>query len=138
MLGFFKYFSFFSETLQAVAHRIGWELHPTTLSVVLPVGISFYTFQSLSYTSDVYAKRLKPTRNYLDYTTFVCFFPQLVAGPIERAGHLLGQFQSHRVFNYQLATDGCRQVLCGVFEKIMLAGNLAKVVDSVYGASMLD
>ena len=100
-----------------MALQIGWELHPITLSVVLPVGISFYTFQSLSYTLDVYAKRLKPTRNYLDYTTFVCFFPQRVAGPIERAGHLLGEFQSHRVFDYQLATDGCRQILEGGVQK---------------------
>lgn len=136
VLGFFKYFNFSSENLQVVAHQIGWELHPITLSVVLPVGISFYTFQSPSYTLDVYAKRLRPTQNYLDYTTFVCFFPQLVAGPIERAGHLLAQFQSHRVFDYQLATDGCRQVLWGAFKKMVLADNLAKVVDPAFGAGL--
>jgi alginate O-acetyltransferase complex protein AlgI len=136
VLGFFKYFNFSSENLQVVAHQIGWELHPITLSVVLPVGISFYTFQSPSYTLDVYAKRLRPTQNYLDYTTFVCFFPQLVAGPIERAGHLVAQFQSHRVFDYQLATDGCRQVLWGVFKKMVLADNLAKVVDPAFGAGL--
>lgn len=136
VLGFFKYFNFFTENLAGLASQIGVEFHPVTLTVILPVGISFYTFQSLSYTLDVYSGRLKPTRNYLDYTTFVCFFPQLVAGPIERAGHLLGQFQNHRVFDAQIAADGCRLILWGMFKKMVLADNLSSVVDPLYGADL--
>ncbi len=138
VLCFFKYFNFFAESIQAVCAAAGWELTPIVLKVVLPVGISFYTFQSMSYTIDVYRRRLEPTRSWLDYATFVCFFPQLVAGPIERAGHLLSQFQRERVFDVELARDGCRQILWGVFKKMVLADNLSRLVDSSYGFGLAD
>ena len=138
VLCFFKYFNFFAETVQTVFAALGWEVTPFVLKVVLPVGISFYTFQSMSYTIDVYRKKLEPTRSWLDYATFVCFFPQLVAGPIERAGHLLSQFQRERVFDAELARDGCRQILWGVFKKMVLADNLARLVDLSYGTGLAD
>jgi alginate O-acetyltransferase complex protein AlgI len=136
VLGFFKYFNFFAESFQAMCAAVGWQLGPLWVNIVLPVGISFYTFQSMSYSIDVYRGQLKPTRSFLDYATFVCFFPQLVAGPIERAGHLLGQFQRDRHFDEALARDGCRQILWGVFKKMVLADNLARFVDTAYGSGL--
>jgi alginate O-acetyltransferase complex protein AlgI len=132
LLGFFKYFGFFAENLQTFLAAIHWHVSPVTMQILLPVGISFYTFQSLSYTIDVYRRQLQPTRSWLDYATFVSFFPQLVAGPIERASSLLPQFQAPRVFDPGLARDGCRQILWGVFKKMVLADNLAVMVDAAY------
>jgi D-alanyl-lipoteichoic acid acyltransferase DltB (MBOAT superfamily) len=105
-----------------------------TLNVVLPVGISFYTFQSMSYSIDVYRRRLRGTNNLIDYMAFVSFFPQLVAGPIERAGHMLPQFTTPRRFDYAQATDGCRQILWGFVKKLLVADTIAPVVQAAYSA----
>jgi D-alanyl-lipoteichoic acid acyltransferase DltB (MBOAT superfamily) len=102
------------------------------LRIILPVGISFYTFQTLSYTIDVYRRKMEPTRRLLDYMTYVAFFPQLVAGPIERATHLLPQFYRRRRFDSEAAVDGCRQMLWGLFKKLAIADNLSRVADATY------
>ena len=133
LLGFFKYANFFVDNLELIATQLGVQLSPFTLKVILPVGISFYTFQTLSYTIDIYRNQLQPTRSLIDYLAFVSFFPQLVAGPIERASHLLPQFLSPRQFNDQMARDGLRQMLVGFFKKMVLADNLAVIVDGTYG-----
>ena len=133
LLGFFKYFKFFAANFRLLVSQLGWNVDPLTLHIILPVGISFYTFQTMSYTIDVFRRRVKPTANLLDYCTYVSFFPQLVAGPIERAGRLLPQFTSPRRFDYEQAVDGCRQILWGFFKKMVLADNLAALVsNSVY------
>jgi D-alanyl-lipoteichoic acid acyltransferase DltB (MBOAT superfamily) len=134
MLGFFKYFNFFADTLEGLLESLGLAVDQVTLQIVLPVGISFYTFQTLSYTVDVYRGKMAPTRNLLDYMTYVAFFPQLVAGPIERAPRLLPQFGSARHFSASAARDGCRLILWGFFKKVVIADSLAGVVDSIYGA----
>ncbi len=132
LLGFFKYFNFFIENMILLLSSLGLQANPWTLKVILPVGISFYTFQTLSYTIDVYRGRLKPTESLLDFLTFVAFFPQLVAGPIERARSLLPQFEEDRAWNEELAADGCRQILWGFVKKVAIADNLARIVDTVY------
>jgi D-alanyl-lipoteichoic acid acyltransferase DltB (MBOAT superfamily) len=132
ILGVFKYFNFFAENLQVAATALGWRLDPITLQIVLPIGISFYTFQSMSYTIDVYRGNLKPTSDIVDYLAFVTFFPQLVAGPIERATNLLPQFQVPRRFDYARATDGARQILWGFFKKMVVADNLGPIVTAYY------
>lgn len=133
LLGFFKYWNFFSQSLVDSLSLVGWKLDYVALNVILPVGISFYTFQTLSYTIDIYRRQLQPTQNYIDYLAYVSFFPQLVAGPIERAPHLLPQFLHSRQFNYELAVDGCRQILWGLAKKMLVADNLAAIVDSAFG-----
>lgn len=135
LLGFFKYFNFFADSAQQLASALGWQLNPGTLEIILPVGISFYTFQSLGYTIDVYRRDLKPARNLIDYLTFVSFFPQLVAGPIERATHLLPQIAGPRNFEYGPAVDGCRQILLGFFKKLVIADRLAAVVNPLFAQS---
>jgi alginate O-acetyltransferase complex protein AlgI len=132
ILGIFKYFNFFAENLQALAASFGWQMDSITLRIVLPVGVSFYTFQSMSYTIDVYRRHLKPTADFVDYMTFVTFFPQLVAGPIERATHLLPQFMAPRRFDPGAAADGSRQMLWGFFKKMVLADNLGPIVTAYY------
>jgi len=132
LLGFFKYFNFFAESLQAAAAGLGWKLDLPVLHVVLPVGISFYTFQTMSYTIDVYRGKLRATGRIVEYLAYVSFFPQLVAGPIERATHLLPQFFQARVFRYDLAVDGCRQMLWGFFKKLVIADNLAPLVEMAF------
>jgi alginate O-acetyltransferase complex protein AlgI len=107
-------------------------LHPVTLQIILPVGISFYTFQTLSYTIDVYRGRIEPTRDWIAFFAYVSFFPQLVAGPIERAANLLPQFERKRTFDYARAADGMRQILWGFFKKVVIADNCGMVVDSVF------
>ncbi|MEE8104225.1 MAG: MBOAT family O-acyltransferase [Planctomycetota bacterium] len=134
MLGFFKYFNFFAENFQQLLASFGLTVNTVTLRIVLPVGISFYTFQTLSYTIDVYRGRIKPTKSLLDYGTFVSFFPQLVAGPIERAPRLLPQFQSPRRFDAVEAREGCRFILWGCFKKVVIADSLATIVDPIYGS----
>jgi alginate O-acetyltransferase complex protein AlgI len=134
LLAIFKYFGFFAENLQILAQDFGWQFDSLTLSVILPVGISFYTFQTLSYTIDIYRGQLKPSRNLIDYLAFVSFFPQLVAGPIERGKNLLPQFQSIRAFQPEWATDGCRLILWGFFKKIAIADPLSMTVDRFYGS----
>ena len=132
ILGVFKYYNFFVESIQSIAETIGWKFDMVTLSIILPVGISFYTFQALSYTIDVYRKKIKATSNIVEFFAFISFFPQLVAGPIERATNLLPQFQNKRHFNYSLAVDGMRQILWGLFKKIVVADNCALFVDGIY------
>lgn len=124
-LGFFKYFDFFAETLRDAAASVGWTLDAPTLEILLPVGISFYTFQTLSYTIDIYRRRLEPVSDAVSFFAFVSFFPQLVAGPIERAAALLPQFQQRRRFELDAARDGLRQMLWGMFKKVVLADSCA-------------
>ncbi|KJR43767.1 membrane protein involved in D-alanine export [Candidatus Magnetoovum chiemensis] len=134
MLGFFKYFNFFVSSFAAAFAQYGIELNTRSLSIVLPVGISFYTFQTLSYTIDVYKGRLKPTEDVIAFFAFVCFFPQLVAGPIERAANLLPQFYSKRRFDYNTAADGLRQILWGMFKKVVIAKICAENADYIFGS----
>jgi len=117
VLGFFKYYNFFLESFSDAFTLFGQSLETTRLDIILPVGISFYTFQTLSYTIDVYRNKMKPTKDLVSFFAFVNFFPQLVAGPIERAVNLLPQFQKKRTFNYSLAIDGLRQILWGGYSK---------------------
>ena len=125
-LGFFKYYNFFLDNFIAAFSFFGQEIQPNTLNIILPVGISFYTFQTLSYTIDVYKKKLEPTEDFIAFSAFVCFFPQLVAGPIERATNLLPQFYKKRTFEYDKAVDGMRQILWGLFKKVVIADNCAE------------
>ncbi|WP_299362299.1 MBOAT family O-acyltransferase [Winogradskyella sp.] len=131
-LGFFKYYNFFIDSLVHSFTFFGQELSINTLNIILPVGISFYTFQTLSYTIDVYNKKLEPTKNFVGFMAFVSFFPQLVAGPIERATNLLPQFSVKRSFNYTKAVDGLRQVLWGLFKKVVIADNCAKYANMIF------
>ncbi|MDX1686165.1 MAG: MBOAT family O-acyltransferase [Saprospiraceae bacterium] len=135
MLGFFKYFNFFVESFVDAFTFFGATLDVDRLNIILPVGISFYTFQTLSYTLDIYKKRLKPTKNFFAFLGFVAFFPQLVAGPIERARNLLPQFLRDRKFDMIKASDGMRQMLWGLFKKVVIADNCAIFVDYVYDNS---
>lgn len=128
----FKYFNFFAGTLQDLLGQFGITAHWTTLKVILPVGISFYTFQTLSYTIDVYRRKIKPTREIIPFFAFVAFFPQLVAGPIERAANLLPQFHQIRRFDYAFAVSGARLLLYGLFKKVVIADRLAPIVDLVF------
>jgi len=125
ILGVFKYFNFFAESAASLLSMIGFTVHPTSLKIILPVGISFYTFQALSYVIDVYRKDISPTKDVVAFMAFVSFFPQLVAGPIERATNLLPQFLKARSFDYALAVDGCRQMLWGFFKKCLVADSCA-------------
>ncbi len=120
-LGFFKYYNFFIDNFITAFSFFGTEIKANSLNIILPVGISFYTFQTLSYTIDVYKRRLEPTKDFIAFTAFVSFFPQLVAGPIERATNLLPQFYKKRNFEYDKAVDGMRQILWGLFKKIVIA-----------------
>lgn len=131
ILGVFKYYNFFVSSfskLFSLGHADGLLLH-----IILPVGISFYTFQALSYSIDVYRQKLEPTRDIIQFFAFVSFFPQLVAGPIERATNLLPQFEKPRKFDYSQAVDGMRQILWGLFKKIAVADTCAVYVDQVFG-----
>ena len=132
ILGLFKYFNFFQSELIALFESFGVSLDPWSLRFILPVGISFYTFQTLSYTIDVYRRKLEPTDNLVDFMAFVSFFPQLVAGPIERASNLLPQFQVARKFEREKAEDGLRQMLWGFFKKVVIADNCAPFVQQVF------
>jgi alginate O-acetyltransferase complex protein AlgI len=132
LLGYFKYFNFFAESFSAAASSLGWHVSPLTLNVVLPVGISFYTFQTMSYSIDIYRRQLKATTHIVEYLAYVSFFPQLVAGPIERATHLLPQFLRERTFSHAQAIEGCRQALWGFFKKMIVADNLAPIVDAAF------
>ena len=131
-LGVFKYFNFFSKSLEEALHSVGYQIDTLTLNIILPVGISFYTFQTMSYTIDVYRNKLKPTKDPVAFFAFVSFFPQLVAGPIERATNLLPQFYKKRTFDYNQATDGLRQILWGLFKKIVIADNCAIIVNQIF------
>ncbi|WP_158860028.1 MBOAT family O-acyltransferase [Lunatibacter salilacus] len=135
MLGFFKYFNFFIENFALLLESIGFEAHQTTLNIILPVGISFYTFQTLSYTIDVYREKIKPTSDFISFAAFVSFFPQLVAGPIERASHLLPQFYRERKFDYLLAVDGSKQILWGLFSKVVIADKSGEIANLIFNNS---
>jgi len=125
LLGFFKYCNFFIEAFTDAFSFLGVSMSSSSLDIILPVGISFYTFQTLSYTIDVYRKKLTPTTDFIAFAAFVSFFPQLVAGPIERATNLLPQFYKERLFDYHKAIDGLRQILWGLFKKVVIADNCA-------------
>lgn len=135
ILGFFKYFNFFVENFSQAFTFMGYAFAPSTLNIILPLGISFYTFQALSYTIDVYKRKLPPTKSIVDYFSFISFFPQLVAGPIERATHLLPQFQKQRTFDYDKAVDGLKQILWGLFKKIVIADNCAVYANMIFDNS---
>jgi len=132
ILGVFKYYNFFIESFISAFASVGIHLQPSTLKIILPVGISFYTFQALSYSIDVCKKRIEPTKDIAAFFAFISFFPLLVAGPIERAKNLLPQFCQKRVFDYNKATDGMRQILWGFFKKTVIADNCATYVNYVF------
>lgn len=132
ILGVFKYYNFFMENFEALFHSIGYQMDWITLDIILPVGISFYTFQALSYTIDVYQKKIAPTYDIVEFFAYISFFPQLVAGPIERATNLLPQFQRDRQFDYAKAVDGMRQILWGFLKKLVVADNCATIVNDYW------
>tara|TARA_R110002049_G_scaffold280923_1_gene460376 strand:+ start:2749 stop:4200 length:1452 start_codon:yes stop_codon:yes gene_type:complete len=134
-LGFFKYYNFFLDNFISAFSFFGMKINSNSLNIILPVGISFYTFQTLSYTIDVYKKKLEPTRDIITFSAFVSFFPQLVAGPIERATNLLPQFYKKRKFDYSKAVDGMRQILWGLFKKIVIADNCAQYANEIFNNS---
>ena len=131
-LGIFKYYNFFASSFADAVSQFGFTPDVWTLKVILPVGISFYTFHGLSYVIDIYKEKIKPERNFIDYSVFVSFFPLLVAGPIERATHLLPQIQQKRVFNYAKAVDGLRQILWCLFKKIVIADACAVYANFIF------
>lgn len=128
----FKYFDFFVGSFVDLANNIGIQANWTSLNWIIPIGISFYTFQTLSYTIDIYKERMKPTFSLLEFSAYVAFFPQLVAGPIERAANLLPQFGITRTFNYKQAVDGSRQILWGMFKKVVIADNCSVFVEAIF------
>lgn len=132
LLGFFKYYNFFVQSWIDAWAGLGYEMDAWTIKVILPVGISFYTFQTLSYTIDIYKGKLKPTKNLIAFGAYVAFFPQLVAGPIERATNLLPQVLKTRVFNYTQARNGLRLILWGMFKKVVIADSLAPIVNNIF------
>ncbi len=132
LLIYFKYCNFFISSFVESFSHFGYNINITTLNIILPVGISFYTFQTLSYTIDVYNKKINASKDIISFFAFVSFFPQLVAGPIERASNLLPQFWNKRNFNVDLASDGMRQMLWGLFKKIIIADNCAIYVNNIF------
>ncbi len=134
-LGFFKYYNFFLDNFANAFSFFGQEISLSSLSIVLPVGISFYTFQTLSYTIDVYRQKLEPTKDFISFAAFVSFFPQLVAGPIERATNLLPQFYALRKFDYKKAVDGMRQIVWGLFKKVVIADSCAYYANEIFNNS---
>ena len=132
ILGVFKYYNFFAENVALLIEALGFKAHMSSLKVILPVGISFYTFQALSYVIDVYRQDIKPTKDLVAFLAFVSFFPQLVAGPIERATNLLPQFLKSRCFDYALAVDGSRQMLWGFFKKMVVADGCALAANTIF------
>ena len=132
LLCVFKYFNFFVDNFINALTLVGIHLQARTLNIILPVGISFYTFKALSYTIDVYKRKLEPTRDIIAFFSFVGFFPQLLAGPIDRPTNLLHQFYIKRTFEYEKAVDGMRQILWGFFKKIVIADNCATYVNQIF------
>lgn len=132
ILFFFKYFNFFSESFAELIEKIGFHIHPTTLHLLLPVGLSFYTFHGMSYVFDLYHRRIEPTKHFGNYALFVSFFPLLVAGPIERASHLIPQITRKRTFRFDQAQEGMKLILWGFFKKVVVADTLAPIVESVF------
>lgn len=134
ILGYFKYYNFFLDSAVGLLSAMGVDAHPDSLKIILPVGISFYTFQALSYVIDVYRRDIAATKDVVAFLAFVSFFPQLVAGPIERATNLLPQFLKARHFDYPLAVDGCRQMLWGFFKKMVVADGCALAANKILSA----
>ncbi len=132
LLGFFKYFNFFIDTFANTFSFFGVAMDETRLNILLPVGISFYTFQTLSYTIDIYRRKINACNDPVAFFAYVSFFPQLVAGPIERAKNLLPQFIKERTFNYEKAVDGVRQIIWGLFKKVVIADNCSKAVNIIF------
>jgi alginate O-acetyltransferase complex protein AlgI len=135
LLGFFKYFNFFTDNVVALGRQMGFDLHPMIWRIFLPVGISFYTFQSLSYIIDAYRGIIPACKNFIDYAAFVSFFPQLVAGPIERAPHMLPQYQSPRRWNWEMFRSAWPLLVRGYLKKIVIADNVAIYVDKIFTLS---
>ncbi len=135
LLFFFKYYNFFLDNFIEAFSFLGVKINGSHLNIILPVGISFYTFQTMSYTIDVYRRKLESTKDFIAFSAFVSFFPQLVAGPIERATHLLPQFYRKRKFEYAKAVDGMRQILWGLFKKVVIADNCAEIANQVFNHS---
>ena len=134
VLGFFKYYNFFVDSWVDLFTSVGYEIKSVwTLNIILPVGISFYTFQTMSYTIDIYRKKIDPTKDFISFASFVSFFPQLVAGPIERASNLLPQILKKREFQYEQGVQGIRLILWGMFKKVVIADTLAPMVDDIFG-----
>ncbi len=134
-LGIFKYYNFFAQSFADTVSHIGFYISPWAIKVILPVGISFYTFHGLSYVIDIYNNRIKPEKKFVEYALFVSFFPLLVAGPIERATHLLPQVKQQRQFSYTKAVDGLRQILWGLFKKMAIADNCAQYANIIFDHS---
>jgi len=134
-LGFFKYFGFFADSLATAFDSVGLQADWPTLNILLPVGISFYTFQTLSYTIDIYRGKLEPVKSLRDFALFVAFFPQLVAGPIERASHFLPQVLKRRTLTFEQTGQGAFLILFGLFKKIAIADGISKSIDAVYNSS---
>ena len=132
LLGFFKYFNFFIESFKNLSEALGFTANVSSLEIILPVGISFYTFQTLSYSIDVYKGKIPPSKNFIAFMAYVSFFPQLVAGPIERASHLLPQFLQKREFEYQKASEGMRLIIWGFFKKLVIADNCALFANEIF------
>ena len=132
LLFVFKYFNFFIDSFVSAFHFFGADIQGHSLNIILPIGISFYTFQTLSYTIDIYYKKLEPTRDFLSFAAFVSFFPQLVAGPIERATNFLPQFFTKRTFDPVFANEGLRQMLWGFFKKMVIADGCAKYANMIF------
>ncbi len=138
LLFFFKYYNFFAGALEDVLCRLGLVVFPGILTLVLPVGISFYTFQSISYTVDVYRGTVPPVVNVLDFALYKAFFPQLVAGPIERAAHMMPQIQNPRPFDFGRFSEGFHWICWGLFQKVFVADNLARLADRAFSGSGAD
>ncbi len=133
MLSVFKYYNFFAESFSDLMNLFGWQPNDLTLNIILPVGISFYTFQTLSYTIDIYRRQFEPTNDVISFFTYIAFFPQLVAGPIERASNLLPQMERSRTLKKEWFNEGILQILVGLFRKIVIADTLGAYVDVIYG-----
>ncbi len=135
MLGFFKYFNFFSASTARMFALVGWDFDPFTANVLLPVGISFYTFMTISYVVDVYRREIEPQRRFVDFALFVAYFPHLVAGPILRASLLLPQIAMPRVMSWTQTREGLWLIAWGTFQKMFVADNLARLVNSTFGTA---
>ena len=133
-LGFFKYYNFFADSFAKAIEELGLHVNPWTLKIILPVGISFYTFHGLSYVIDIYKDRIKAEKNFIEYAVFVSFFPLLVAGPIERATHLLPQIKKARIFDNKNAIEGLRQILWGIFKKVVIADQCAEYANLIFNS----
>ncbi len=133
----FKYFNFFIESFIAIGETIGYHPSITTLNIILPVGISFYTFQTMSYSIDIYRKEIAPTKNFVAFASFVALFPQLVAGPIERASNLVPQLLEKRQWSHKRFKDGFFQIMVGFFRKVVVADSIGSLIDGIYNAPEL-